>query len=134
MKVIQTLKRHPAAVCLVFVVVGCTTAALCVYFLLWKPMEEKSKEAAQAQAQAEAQAQAAQAQAKAAQAQAAQAQAQAAQAQAQAAQAQAQAAQAEAQAQANRTESTLTNCCPEALEALEAINTSLGEILGLPPV
>ena len=127
MKVIQTLKRHPAAVCLVFVVVGCTTAALCVYFLLWKPMEEKSKEAAQAQAQAEAQAQAAQAQAKAAQAQAAQAQAQAAQAQAQAA-------QAEAQAQANRTESTLTNCCPEALEALEAINTSLGEILGLPPV
>jgi F0F1-type ATP synthase membrane subunit b/b' len=129
MKVIQTLKRHPAAVCLVFVVVGCTTAALCVYFLLWKPMEEKSKEAAQAQAQAEAQAQA-----KAAQAQAAQAQAQAAQAQAQAAQAQAQAAQAEAQAQANRTESTLTNCCPEALEALEAINTSLGEILGLPPV
>ena len=127
MKVIQTLKRHPAAVCLVFVVVGYTTAALCVYFLLWKPMEEKSKEAAQAQAQAEAQAQAAQAQAKAAQAQAAQAQAQAAQAQAQAA-------QAEAQAQANRTESTPTNCCPEALEALKTINTSLGEILGLPPV
>ena len=37
------------------------------------------------------------------------------------------------QAQANRTESTLTNCCPEALEALNTINTTLGEILGIPP-
>ena len=125
MKLIQTLKHHRWCLgLLLFVVLGCTTAALLVYYLLWKPMEEKFNEA---------QTQAAQAQTQAAQAQtqAAQAQAEAAQAQAQAQAAQAQAAEAaEAKAQA---ESTPTNSCPEALETLKTINATLGGMLGLPP-
>ena len=118
MKLIQTLKHHRWCLgLLLFVVLGCTAAALLVYYLLWKPMEEKFNEA-QTQA-AQAQTQAAQAQAEAAQAQA---QAQAAQAQA------AEAAEAKAQA-----ESTPTNSCPEALESLKTINATLGGMLGLPP-